>query len=226
MSGGEGNPTGAPYRLNLQIATNSSNAIIDAQIRTCRKTKPSRIDVTYKLQNVADDKIVLTDKAIARVTVDRTAAALRPRARRARSRKPRRQGRGGTDPRPRRFVLPAPRLTGGSPVVALRAGEIDSFLARPDPRRPVVLIYGPDAGLVSERATALLSAAACNNSDPFAIVPLEGDAIASDPGLLQDEARTFGLFGGRRIVRVRAGSTQFRAGARSRFSTIRRTRSS
>jgi DNA polymerase III subunit delta len=94
-------------------------------------------------------------------------------------------------------------------VVALRAGEIDSFLARPDPRCPIVLIYGPDAGLVSERATALLAAAASNNSDPFAVVPLEGDAIASDPGLLQDEARTFGLFGGRRIVRVRAGNRNF-----------------
>jgi DNA polymerase III subunit delta len=94
-------------------------------------------------------------------------------------------------------------------VVALRAGEIDNFLARPDPRRCVVLIYGPDAGLVSERATALLSAATSNNSDPFAVVPLEGDAIASDPGLLQDEARTFGLFGGRRIVRVRGGSRNF-----------------
>jgi DNA polymerase III subunit delta len=94
-------------------------------------------------------------------------------------------------------------------VVALRAGEIDSFLARPDPRRPIVLIYGPDAGLVSERATALLAAAASNNSDPFAVVPLEGDAIASDPGLLQDEARTFGLFGSRRIVRVRAGNRNF-----------------
>jgi DNA polymerase III subunit delta len=94
-------------------------------------------------------------------------------------------------------------------VVALRAGDIDSFLARPDPRRPVVLIYGPDAGLVSERATALLAAASGDNSDPFAVVPLEGDAIASYPGLLQDEARTFGLFGSRRIVRVRAGNRNF-----------------
>ena len=94
-------------------------------------------------------------------------------------------------------------------MVALRTGEIDGFLARPDPRRPIVLVYGPDAGLVSERTTALLAAAASDNSDPFAIVPLEGDAIASDPGLLQDEARTFGLFGGRRIVRVRAGSRNF-----------------
>ncbi|HXY90691.1 MAG TPA: DNA polymerase III subunit delta [Xanthobacteraceae bacterium] len=94
-------------------------------------------------------------------------------------------------------------------MVALRAGEIDAFLARPDPRRPVVLIYGPDAGLVSERAAALLAASAGDNGDPFAVVPLEGDAIASDPGLLQDEVRTFGLFGARRTVRIRAGGRNF-----------------
>ncbi|HLL26372.1 MAG TPA: DNA polymerase III subunit delta [Xanthobacteraceae bacterium] len=92
-------------------------------------------------------------------------------------------------------------------MVALRVGEIESFLARPDPRRRVVLIYGPDAGLVSERAAAILSGAA--SGDPFAVVPIEGDAIASDPGLLHDEVRTFGLFGGRRIVRIRAGGRNF-----------------
>src|ERR1700730_3361128 len=31
LSGGEGNPTGAPYRLNLQIATNSYSAIVNGQ---------------------------------------------------------------------------------------------------------------------------------------------------------------------------------------------------
>ena len=71
LSGGEGNPTGAPYRLNLQIATNSSSAIIDVQ-SGLPQTETVAIDVTYKLQNIADDRIVLTDKAIARVTVDRT----------------------------------------------------------------------------------------------------------------------------------------------------------
>ena len=71
LSGGEGNPTGAPYRLNLQIATNSSSAIIDVQ-SGLPQNETVAIDVIYKLQNIADDRIVLTDKAIARVTVDRT----------------------------------------------------------------------------------------------------------------------------------------------------------
>jgi DNA polymerase-3 subunit delta len=94
-------------------------------------------------------------------------------------------------------------------VTALRAGDIDKFLSRPDPRRPVVLIYGPDSGLVSERTALVMRAALGENSDPFSAVPLDGDAIAADPGLLIDEAQTFGLFGNRRVIRVRAGGKNF-----------------
>ncbi len=94
-------------------------------------------------------------------------------------------------------------------MTVLRASETEHFLARPDTRRPIVLIYGSDIGLVSERANTLLRTASGDGSDPFAIVSLDGDAIASDPGLLQDEVSTFGLFGNRRIVHVRAGSKNF-----------------
>ena len=71
-------------------------------------------------------------------------------------------------------------------MTALRAGDIDRFLARPDPRRPIVLIYGPDSGLVSERVATVMRAALGENADPFAVVPLEGDAVAADPGTLID----------------------------------------
>jgi LPS-assembly lipoprotein len=71
LSGGEGNPTGAPYRLNLKVATAASSAVIN-EATGLPQNKTVSLDVTYKLQNVADDKIVLTDKAIARVTVDTT----------------------------------------------------------------------------------------------------------------------------------------------------------
>jgi DNA polymerase-3 subunit delta len=40
-------------------------------------------------------------------------------------------------------------------------------------------------------------------------VTLDGDLLAGDPGRLADEARTIGLFGGRRLVHVRAGGRSF-----------------
>ena len=36
-------------------------------------------------------------------------------------------------------------------MVALKTSEADAFVTRPDPARAVVLVFGPDAGLVSER---------------------------------------------------------------------------
>ncbi|OYX74600.1 MAG: DNA polymerase III subunit delta [Rhizobiales bacterium 32-66-11] len=91
-------------------------------------------------------------------------------------------------------------------MVAVRAGEADSALARRDPKRPVVLIYGPDMGLVRERAAGLVRRAVPDTSDPFAVVRLDGDDLSSDPRRLMDETRTIGLFGGQRVVWVRAGS--------------------
>ena len=38
--------------------------------------------------------------------------------------------------------------------------------------------------------------------DAFQLVRMDGDAIASDPLKLADEANTIGLFGGRRAIRV------------------------
>jgi DNA polymerase-3 subunit delta len=91
-------------------------------------------------------------------------------------------------------------------MVALKTGDIESFVARPDPARAVVLVFGPDAGLVSERVDAILKASVDDLADPFALVRLDGDALASDPARLVDEATTIPLFGGRRAIRVRAGS--------------------
>lgn len=87
-------------------------------------------------------------------------------------------------------------------MVAVKAHEVDRALARLDPKIRVVLFYGPDQGLVSERAAALAKASVDDPSDPFQLVRLDGDNVASDPLRLADEANTIGLFGGRRVVRV------------------------
>jgi len=97
-------------------------------------------------------------------------------------------------------------------VVALRGKEIDAFLARPDPGRPIILLYGPDAGLVRERADTLLASAVDDLNDPFSLVRLDGDELSAEPSRLVDEAMTVPLFGGRRAIRVRAGSRNFASG--------------
>ena len=97
-------------------------------------------------------------------------------------------------------------------MVALRGKEIDAFLARPDSGRPIILLYGPDAGLVRERADALLASAVDDPNDPFSLVRLDGDELSAEPSRLVDEAMTVPLFGGRRAIRVRAGSRSFASG--------------
>jgi DNA polymerase III subunit delta len=97
-------------------------------------------------------------------------------------------------------------------MVALRGKEIDAFLARPDPGRPIILLYGSDAGLVRERADALLASAVDDPKDPFSLVKLDGDELSAEPSRLVDEAMTIPLFGGRRAIRVRAGSRNFASG--------------
>src|SRR4051812_38171937 len=91
-------------------------------------------------------------------------------------------------------------------MVALKTSEIEAFVARPDALRAIVLVFGPDAGLVSERVDAIVRASVDDPNDPFALVRLDGDTLASDPARLADEAFTVPLFGGRRAIRVRAGS--------------------
>src|SRR3954451_19093610 len=94
-------------------------------------------------------------------------------------------------------------------MVALRGKEIDSFLARPDPGRPIILLYGPDAGLVRERAEALIASAVDDPNNPFSLVRLDGDELSAEPSRLVDEAMTIPMFGGRRAIRGRTGSRSF-----------------
>ena len=97
-------------------------------------------------------------------------------------------------------------------MVALRGKDIDAFLATPDAGRPIILLYGADAGLVRERADALMKSAVDDPNDPFSLVRMDGDDLASEPSRLVEEAMTVPLFGGRRAIRVRARSKNFSSG--------------
>ena len=90
-------------------------------------------------------------------------------------------------------------------MVAIKAGDVDVFVARPDPARKIILVFGPDAGLVSERASALVKAFVDDPNDPFALARLDSEELAAEPSRLVEEAQTIPLFGGRRAVWVKAG---------------------
>jgi DNA polymerase-3 subunit delta len=90
-------------------------------------------------------------------------------------------------------------------MTAIKASDVDSYVSRPDPSRPVVLVYGPDAGLVHERAQTLARAFVDDPSDSFSLIRIDGDDLSGNPFRLVEEVNTVPMFGGRRAIWVRAG---------------------
>jgi DNA polymerase-3 subunit delta len=85
----------------------------------------------------------------------------------------------------------------------LPPARIAAFLRTPDPAVRAALVYGPDNGLVRERADLLARAVAQDPADPFRVADLAAAAVASDPARLNDEAAAQSLTGGRRLIRIR-----------------------
>lgn len=96
-------------------------------------------------------------------------------------------------------------------MTTIKAADVDRFIARPDPSKPVVLLYGPDAGLVRERTETLVRASVDDPDDPFSFVRIEADDLSANPARLVEEAHTVPLFGGRRAVLVKAGTRNIAA---------------
>lgn len=81
--------------------------------------------------------------------------------------------------------------------------RVEAFVKAPDAAVRAVLVYGPDLGLVRERAERLAKGIAPDLSDPFRVGELSGAVLKDDPARLADEAAALSLTGGRRVVRVR-----------------------
>lgn len=80
--------------------------------------------------------------------------------------------------------------------------EIDPFIKKPDPKARVILIYGPDAGLVKERAVQIGKLIVTDLSDPFNVAVLSGESLNEDPARLMDEAKAMSMMGGARLIRI------------------------
>ncbi len=85
----------------------------------------------------------------------------------------------------------------------VNARDADAFVRKVPDNVTAVLIYGPDSGLVRERARALVKGALGGSDDPFRLVELDGDAVRDDPARILDESASMSLTGESRVVRVR-----------------------
>jgi DNA polymerase-3 subunit delta len=85
----------------------------------------------------------------------------------------------------------------------IKANDADRFAAHPSAGLVAALVFGPDCGLVRERASLIAKSAVPDLSDPFRAAELDESALASDPARLWEEAAALSMTGGRRVVIVR-----------------------
>ena len=85
----------------------------------------------------------------------------------------------------------------------VKSHEADRYVASPPKGLSLALVYGPDAGLVQERAEKLLKSVLPDLTDPFNVSDLSEAVLLDDPARLADEAAAISMMGGRRVVRVR-----------------------
>ncbi len=101
----------------------------------------------------------------------------------------------------------------------IRPAAADSFCKSPPAEVRGLLIYGPDLGLVRERAENAARAVAGDLSDPFTVVEFTAAALRDDPTRLADEAAALSLTGGRRVVRLRDAGEAVAAAAADALAT-------
>lgn len=89
-------------------------------------------------------------------------------------------------------------------MVAYKASGASRFLKSPDPKCRAALIYGPDAGLVSERAATLTEVFAGRQGADVEVIRLDDRDFADDPARLDIELRTQSMFAHAKVVRVTA----------------------
>lgn len=84
--------------------------------------------------------------------------------------------------------------------------DLESFVKSPNPAARVILVYGPDNGLVKERLSVMGKTVAPDLSDPFNVIKLNTSGILDDPARLSDEANAMSMMGGDRLIWVEEGT--------------------
>ncbi len=88
--------------------------------------------------------------------------------------------------------------------------DIKTFAHNPPSNIAVILVYGPDYGLMKERIETMAKKIVPDITDPFNVSDLDLEAL-DHPSQIIDEANTISMMGGKRLVRVRSGADKLTA---------------
>lgn len=90
-------------------------------------------------------------------------------------------------------------------MVAIKSAMAARFVASPDPKLSLFLLFGSDAGMVSERSLKLARAIAARDDPPGEVLRLDDADLETEPDRMANELQTIPMFGGRKIVRATTG---------------------
>lgn len=93
-------------------------------------------------------------------------------------------------------------------MAEIKSHEFEGFLQRSAATYRIFVIYGPDRGLVSERASQIAQKTGVSLDDPFSLIKLDIGDLQKDPGRLIDEAGAIGLFGGEKLLWIRGAANE------------------
>ena len=93
-------------------------------------------------------------------------------------------------------------------MAEIKSHEFEGFLQRSAAAYSLFVIYGPDRGLVSERASQIAAKSGVALDDPFSLIKLDIGDLQKDPGRLMDEAGSIGLFGGEKLIWIRGAANE------------------
>jgi len=82
-------------------------------------------------------------------------------------------------------------------------GKVPQFLVALPQVIKTILLYGPDQGLVRERADQITKGVVDDLRDPFRVTEIRANNLRDNAALLSDEASAISFTGGRRVIRVR-----------------------
>lgn len=93
-------------------------------------------------------------------------------------------------------------------MTEIKSHEFETFLQRKQTGFRIFVLYGPDRGLVSERAIDIAKRCSVALNDPFSVIRLDVGDVANDPGRILDEMQSVGLFGGERLVWIKGAANE------------------